>query len=63
MPKKKDPLEKGLVQLEAYLDRLGLDHGRLVLFDRRPEAPPIEERTIFEQARTPKGYAVHVLRA
>jgi hypothetical protein len=62
-PKKKDPLQQGLSQLEGYLDRLGLDHGHLVLFDRRPEAPPIEDRTRFEQATTPKGYAVRVLRA
>ncbi len=62
-PKKPDPLAQGLTQLESYLERLGLDHGTLVLFDRRPEAAPIEERTRFEQARTPKGLEVVVLRA
>jgi hypothetical protein len=56
-PKKKDPLEKGLQQLGAYLDRLGLDHGILVLFDRRPDIPPIEERIYFEGATTPRGQA------
>ncbi len=61
--KKKDPLDGGLVQLEAYLDSLGLDRGTLVLFDRRPEAGDIEERTVFDSARTPKGYEVLLLRA
>jgi len=36
--KKKDPLERGLAQLDVYLDSLGLDQGTLVLLDRRPEA-------------------------
>lgn len=49
-----DPLARGLEQLETYLDRLGLDHGVLAIFDRRPEAQPIEERTRFEAARTPR---------
>ena len=58
-----DPLAKGLAQLETYLDRLGLDHGVLAIFDRRPSAPSIEERTRFEEAHTEKGYPVTVLRA
>ncbi len=62
-PKKKDPLQQGLSQLEGYLDRLGLSHGFLVLFDRRPGIPPIEDRTAFELATTAKGYPVRVLRA
>jgi hypothetical protein len=62
-PGKPDPLPRGLDQLEGYLDQLSLDHGVLAVFDRRPEAPPIEERTRFEKARTPaRGYAVTVLR-
>jgi hypothetical protein len=62
-PGKRDPLAQGLEQLESYLDRLGLDRGTLVLFDRRPEAGDIEERTRFESARTPrKGLEVLVLR-
>jgi hypothetical protein len=60
---KPDPLSRGLAQLEGYLDQLGLTHGVLAIFDRRPEALPIEERTRFEAARTAKGYEVTVLRA
>ncbi|HBL26754.1 MAG TPA: polyketide biosynthesis operon protein CyrO [Acidobacteria bacterium] len=39
-----DPLPDGLEQLNAYLDRLGLEHGTLILFDGRAKAPPLTER-------------------
>jgi hypothetical protein len=61
-PGRPDPLAEGLAQLDGYLGRLGLDSGTLVLFDRRPEAAPIEERTRFEEARTPQSRQVTVLR-
>ncbi|WP_437714878.1 ATP-binding protein [Sorangium sp. So ce448] len=59
----KDPLPKGLAQLERYLERLGLPTGVLVIFDRRKEAGEPEERTRFEEAVTPAGRRVTVLRA
>jgi hypothetical protein len=59
----KDPLEQGLRQLGEYVKRLGLDRGTLVLFDRRSDAPDIEQRTRFEQAVTEQGFDVLVLRA
>jgi len=37
---KSDALEKGLGQLSSYLERLGLDHGYLVLFQRGTVADP-----------------------
>ncbi len=58
-----DPLPDGLAQLDGYLDRLGLDTGTLVIFDRRPFAAPIAERTEFGTAGTPSGRTVAVLRA
>jgi hypothetical protein len=58
-----DPLAKGLAQLDGYLDRLGLDEGVLVIFDRRPVAAPIDQRTRFEQATSPAGRPVTLLRA
>jgi DNA polymerase III delta prime subunit len=58
-----DPLTEGLAQLDDYLRRLDLDQGTLVIFDRRPDALPIEERTRFETAQTPGGRKVKVLRA
>jgi len=39
-----DPLDGGLEQLGAYLDRLGLEEGTLILFDGRTKAPPLPER-------------------
>ncbi|MFG1943429.1 AAA family ATPase [Nonomuraea sp. NPDC048826] len=60
---KDDPLAEGLAQLDGYLDRLTLTTGVLVIFDRRPEAPPWKERGAFEQAVTPSGRQVTVLRA
>jgi hypothetical protein len=59
----KDPLPKGLVQLDGYLEQLGLDEGVLVLFDRRKSAGDVESRTRFEQAQTPSGRKVTLLRA
>jgi len=61
--RRRDPLGEGLVQLEAYLDRVGLDRGVLIIFDRRSEVAPIEERTRRETAITAKGRSVSVLRA
>ena len=58
-----DPLDKGLEQLDGYLQRLSLDEGVLVLFDRRSDAAPIPDRTRFDVAETATGRAVTVLRA
>ncbi len=60
---RKDPLPEGLVQLEKYLDKVGLEEGALVLFDRRAAAPPLETRTREETATTARGRRVRVLRA
>jgi hypothetical protein len=60
---KTDPLAVGLRQLDGYLDRLSLDTGVLVIFDRRPKATPVAERTTFEEATSPSGRPVTVLRA
>jgi hypothetical protein len=61
--KRPDPLAQGLEQLDAYLAHLGLDRGTLVVFDRRPDAAPLESRTRFEATHTPSGRAVKLLRA
>nr|WP_322779026.1 AAA family ATPase [Frankia sp. Cas4] len=62
-PGKADPLRQGLTQLDRYLDRLGLDTGILIIFDRRPDAPDLSERTQFDIATTQTGRTVTVLRA
>ena len=61
---KPDPLAKGLQQVDAYLARLGLPTGLLVLFDRRQAADAVlwEERPRWLQAVTPGGRTVRVLR-
>jgi hypothetical protein len=59
---KGDPLAEGLKQLDAYLAGLGLDTGWLVIFDQRGGLPPIAERTTAEQAVTPGGRSVVVVR-
>ena len=62
-PKAADPLTHGLEQLDGYLARLGLDSGWLVIFDRRPGAPPLDERIGSSEATTPSGRRAVVVRA
>ena len=58
-----DPLDEGLVQLDAYLAGLGLDNGWLVICDRRGGQPPIRERTSCSEQRSPQGRRISVIRA
>jgi hypothetical protein len=57
-----DPLTKGLVQLEGYLDRLKQSNGWLVIFDRRTSVLPLEERMQTALAQTANGQQVVVIR-
>ncbi|QOV22862.1 ATP-binding protein [Anabaenopsis elenkinii] len=59
---KPDPLPKGLVQLDKYLSGLNLDTGWLIIFDRRPNLPPISDRTTTEIALSPLGRNITVIR-
>jgi hypothetical protein len=59
----RDPLNEGLRQLDGYLSGLGLQSGWLVIFDRRTGQPPIGERTTTEEATSPGGRTVTVIRA
>lgn len=58
-----DPAKDGLEQLDGYLAGLGLDGGWLIVFDRRPGAPPLAERLSAAAATTPGGRAVMLVRA
>jgi hypothetical protein len=60
--RRSDPLAAGLVQLERYLARLGLESGWLVIFDRRSTALSIEERLRSDVAQTEQGRQVTVIR-
>lgn len=58
-----NPEPDGLAQLDGYLSALGLDTGWLVIFDQRPQLPPIETRTSSSVSVTPGGRQVTVVRA
>jgi hypothetical protein len=58
-----DPLAEGLEQLDSYLDRLGLDVGTLIIFDRRPELPPLHERISITETHTSSGKQITLVRA
>jgi hypothetical protein len=62
-PGRPDPMRAGLTQLDGYLDRLGLKTGVLVIFDRRPSAPDIRERTSFDTVTALSGRTITFLRA
>jgi len=61
--RKIDPLSKGLSQLDEYLAPLRPDSGWLVIFDRRENAPELEERLKTETHATPMGRKITVIRA
>jgi len=61
--RKGDPTAEGLRQLDAYLARLDLDHGTLVVFDQRRDAPSPAERTHLTDTHTPSGRPVTFLHA
>ena len=63
LPKKGDPLDAGLRQLDKYLRTARLDAGTLVIFDRRDDALPVIERTEITHLTSPAGNAVTLLRA
>jgi hypothetical protein len=58
---RKDQLARGLVQIEGYLARLGVDFGWLVIFDRRERALPIEQRLRSQVHQTAEGRQITVI--
>jgi hypothetical protein len=62
-PGQADPLSDGLMQIDEYLAGLGLSTGWLVIFDRRPDAPPLAACLGSAPASTPEGRGVTVIRA
>jgi len=53
-----NPLAQGLKQIDRYLDRLGLDSGTLLIFDQRPDAPAIDDRTTITTTTSPAGRTI-----
>lgn len=58
-----DPLDEGLHQLDRYLSRHHLDHGYLIIFDRRPAKTRAHGPAEISAATTPDGRKVTLLRA
>ncbi len=56
-----DPLKRGLDQLDRYLDSLGLDHGALLIFDRRSSAEPLADRSASSELEH-QGRRIRLLR-
>jgi hypothetical protein len=57
-----DPLPEGLRLLESSLEERTLDHGTLVIFDRRAAALPVSGRTRIKKLKGPQGRVVTLLR-
>ncbi len=51
---------RGLDQLAGYLERLSLSEGILIIFDTRPDAPPLPQRGHDEQVEH-RGLRIRVL--
>jgi hypothetical protein len=58
-----DPLHEGLAQLDRYLSPHHLDHGYLVIFDRRPAEARGHHPAELSDTVTPDGRKITVLRA
>lgn len=57
----RNQLQRGLVQIDGYLARLGVDRGWLVIFDRRSSVLLIEERLRSEVHQTDRGRTIEVI--
>jgi hypothetical protein len=57
----RNQLTLGLMQIDGYLARLGLDFGWLVIFDRRKTALPIASRLRSERHQTDLGRTIEVI--
>ena len=58
-----DPLKQGLAQLDKHLAGIGQDDGWLLIFDRRPDLSPVEERLAASVTTSPGGRRITVIRA
>lgn len=58
-----DPLNEGLEQIDGYLSRIGLDHGTLLIFDRRASVVRDLPAPEFSKVRTPEDRDIILLTA
>jgi hypothetical protein len=52
-------VEQGVMQLSGYLDRLGMQEGFLIIFDRRPERT-WAEKLYEKEVEGPRGHGIHI---
>lgn len=57
-----DPTEEGLVQLDEYLEGLGLSSGWLFVFDQRKSREPVASRVRVEERTSPGGRTIALFR-
>ncbi len=68
--KQPDPVDEGLLQLDGYLQRLSIDHGFLLIFDRRSKhhsglhstEPVLVEHISVSEVQSPAGRQVTLWR-
>jgi len=58
---RRNQLIRDLEQIDGYLARLGLGAGWLVIFDRRRDVSPIEERLRSELHHSEQGREITVI--
>ena len=62
-PRRADPVEEGLEQLERYMRHVNTPHGWLMIFDRREGQPRLIDRLKTDSATTPGGTPVTLIRS
>ncbi|WP_084010637.1 ATP-binding protein [Pseudofrankia sp. DC12] len=56
-----NPLKDAIVQLDDYLNHLGLSSGYIVIFDQRPQTMPDTDEPLTTQA-SPSGHSIAIAR-
>jgi len=56
-----NPLKGALVQIDSYLDQLGLDTGTVIIFDRRPSVLRKRPNPAITSTSTPSGREITLL--
>jgi hypothetical protein len=58
-----NPLKDALIQIDGYLDQLGLDTGTLIIFGRRPSVLRRRPNPAITSTSAPSGRAITLLTA
>ncbi|WP_239334440.1 hypothetical protein [Frankia sp. CiP3] len=60
-PGKANPLKDAILQLEDYLNHLGLSSGYIVIFDQRSQSTPAADEPLTTQT-SPSGHSITIAR-